>query len=249
MGKDDLFGKRKQQNAAELERLRGERAKGHRFLIVCEGKKTEPYYFQELCHFYHLRTSRVRIVPGGKGSSPDCVVTYAEELFDEDAKLGPDCYDRVFCVIDRDKHSTYHASLGRIDELNRENKPLEAIRSVPCFEYWLLLHFSDSRQPFSATGKKSICDSVIKELRKQRGFSDYEKGKKGIFNLLYDKTSIAIKHAEKAEKDARKTGEDNPSTLIHRLVVELQNLAISHGARAGIPTRVYSKPLPGAPVP
>lgn len=217
MGKDDLFGKHKKQNVAQLERLRGERAKGPRFLIVCEGKKTEPYYFQEFCQFYQLRTSRVRIVPGGKGSSPDCVVTYAEELFDEDAKLSTDCYDRVFCVIDRDKHATYLASLGHIQELNRENKPFEAISSIPCFEYWLLLHFSDSRRPFSATGKKSICDGVIRELRKQQGFSDYHKGKAGIFNLLYDKTLTAIKHAEKVEKDAKKTGEDNPPPMFTTL--------------------------------
>lgn len=231
MGKDDLFRKRKEQNVVQLERLLGERAKGPRFLIVCEGQKTEPYYFKEFCQFYQLHTPRVRIAPGEQGSSPDCVVAYAEELFDEDAKLGTDSYDQIFCVIDHDKHATYHAALKRIQELNGENKPFVAIPSVPCFEYWLLLHFTYTRQSFHAKGKKSICDCVIKELRKQKGFSDYGKGQKNVYSLLRDKTSTAIKHAQQAENDSKKTGEDNPSTRVHHLISKLQNLAASHGRK------------------
>ena len=231
MVKDDLFRKRKEQKAAQLERLRGERAKGPRILIVCEGHKTEPYYFEEFCQFHKLHTSRVRIAPGNKGSSPDCVVNYAEELFDEDAKLGTDSYDQVFCVIDRDKHATYDAALKRIDGLNVERKLFMVISSIPCFEYWLLLHFIYTRQSFHATGKKSICDCVIKELRKQLGFSDYGKGQKGIYSLLRGKTAIAIKHAKRAEKETKQTADDNPSTRVHYLVAELQKLASSHGRK------------------
>lgn len=229
MGKDDLFRKRKDQKAAQFERLHGERTKGRRFLIVCEGQKTEPYYFEEFCQFYQLHTPRVRIAPGNHGSSPACVVAYAEDLFDEDERLGPDSYDQVFCIIDRDKHTTYHTALNRIKELEDAGKPFVAIPSVPCFEYWLLLHFAYSRQPFHATGKKSICDCVIRELRKQPGFTNYGKGQKNIYSLLRDKTDIAIEHALRAEKDAKQTGEENPSTRVHHLVTKLQELAIEHG--------------------
>lgn len=173
----------------------------------------------------------VRIAPGDLGSSPDCVVAYAEELFNEDAKFGTDSYDKIFCVFDRDKHATYNAALRRIQELNGENKPFVAIYSVPCFEYWLLLHFTYTRQFFHATAKKSICDCVIKELRKQPGFSGYGKGQKGIYGLLCDKTPTAIKHAMLAEKDSKQTGEDNPSTHVLQLVADLQRLAASHGRK------------------
>lgn len=231
MGKDDLFRKRKEQKATQLERLQGVRAQGPRFLIVCEGQKTEPYYFYEFCQINKLPISRVRIAPGDKGSSPDCVVAYAEELFNDDVALGADCYDQVFCVIDRDKHTTYDAALKRIQELNGEKKPFVSISSVPCFEYWLLLHFTYSRQPFHAAGKKSICDCVIRELRKQNGFSDYSKGQKGIYSLLRDETSTAIKHAKQAEKESKQTGTDNPSTRVHHLIAKLQNLAASYGRK------------------
>lgn len=231
MGSDDLFKKRKAQAAAELERQRRDRAKGPRFLIVCEGMKTEPYYFDEFCQVNHLRTPRVRIAPGDEGSSPDCVVAYAEKLFDEDAKLGPDLFDKVFCVIDRDKHDTYPAAIQRITELNAEGKPFVAIPSIPCFEYWLLLHFTYTRQPFQAAGKRSICDSVIRELRKQPGFEAYAKAQKNIYSLLKDRTETAIKHAQRAEKDAEKTGQHNPSTRVDHLVRELLELAASHGRK------------------
>ena len=85
MGSDDIFKKRKAQKSEELERQRRERAKGSRFLIVCEGMKTEPYYFEEFCEVHQLGTPRVRIAPGEEGSSPVCVVAYAEKLFEEDA--------------------------------------------------------------------------------------------------------------------------------------------------------------------
>lgn len=231
MGSDDRFKKRKAQKSGELERQRRERAKGPRFLIVCEGMKTEPYYFEEFCKIHQLLTPRVRIAPGEKGSSPDCVVAYAEKLFEEDAQLGPDCHDQVFCVIDRDKHSTYKAAIQRIADLNAEGKPFVAIPSIPCFEYWLLLHFSYTRQSFHAAGKRSICGMVIQELRKQPGFADYEKAQRGIYSRLKALTGTAIKHAQQAEKDAEKTGQDNPSTSVHRLIGKLQELAATHGRK------------------
>lgn len=231
MGTDDLFKKRREQKSAELERQCRERAKGARFLIVCEGMKTEPYYFEEFCQAHQLRTPRVRIAPGEQGSSPDCVVAYAEKLFEEDAQLGPDRYDQVFCVIDRDKHTTYQAAIQRIENLNAGGKPFVAIPSIPCFEYWLLLHFTYTRQSYHAAGKRSICGMVIQELRKQPGFAGYEKAQRGIYSRLKELTGTAIKHAQRAEKDAEKTGEDNPSTCVHHLVGKLQELAATHGRR------------------
>lgn len=231
MGSDDLFKKRKAQKADELERQRRERAKGPRFLIVCEGMKTEPYYFEELCQAHHLLTPRVRIAPGEEGSSPDCVVAYAEKLFDEDDQLGPDRYDQVFCVIDRDKHPTFKPATQRIEELKADGKPFVAIPSFPCFEYWLLLHFTYTRQSFQAAGKCSICDNVIRELRKQPGFGNYAKALKNVYTLVKDRTDTAIKHAEWAEKEAKQTDENNPSTCVHYLVKELQVLAATHGRK------------------
>lgn len=226
MGKDDLFRKRKARRTAELERVHKERTQGSRYLIVCEGSKTEPNYFWDFCHIHRLLTSRVSIVPSD-GSSPDRVVGHAEMLYREDAAISSDSYDQVFCVFDRDKHISYQGAVKRIEELNNQNKPFVAITSIPCFEYWLLLHFIYTRRPFYAVGNRSICDTVIRELRKKPGFDNYQKGQQDIYSLLKNKTLTAIQNAQKAENDARKTNEENPSTRIHILVVELQKLVDS----------------------
>lgn len=223
MGKDELFRKRKARQTAELERVRKERAQGSRYLIVCEGSKTEPNYFGEFCRIHRLLTSRVSIAPSD-GSSPDRVVDHAKMLYLEDVAVGSDSYDQVFCVFDQDKHPSYQGAVKRIEELKAHNKPFVAITSVPCFEYWLLLHFIYTRRSFHATDGRSICNAVVYELRKQPGFNSYEKGQKGIYSLLQEKTSIAIINARQAELDARKTSEENPSTRVHILVLELHKL-------------------------
>lgn len=231
MGSDDRFKKRKQQKIAELERQHRDRARGPRLLIVSEGSKTEPLYFQEVCDHHQLRTSRVRVAPGEQGSSPDCVVAFAEKLFQEDACLGGDSYDRVYCVIDRDKHATFDAAIKQIGVLRAAGKPFIAVPSYPCFEYWLLLHFGYTRQSFHSSGKRSICENVIRELRKQPEFSGYAKAQKGIYGRLRALTATAIQNARRAEEDASQTGNLNPSTHVYRLMQALQQLASTHGRR------------------
>jgi hypothetical protein len=48
MGTDDLFHKRKARRLETHRREKAKRAPYERILIVCEGKKTEPHYFQGL---------------------------------------------------------------------------------------------------------------------------------------------------------------------------------------------------------
>jgi hypothetical protein len=91
-------------------------------------------------------------------------------LYEEDALRG-DAYDKVFCVFDRDKHTTFDAALHRTKDLNAEGKPFEAITSTPCFEFWLILHFGYTDQPFHTTGKKSVGDQVVSALKTKPGFA------------------------------------------------------------------------------
>ena len=46
MGSDDLFHKRKAKQTRDLKRKKDKRAPYDKVLIVCEGGKTEPNYFQ-----------------------------------------------------------------------------------------------------------------------------------------------------------------------------------------------------------
>lgn len=219
MGSDDLFHKHKAKSARNLARQKEKRAPYARILIVCEGAKTEPNYLQEIVDCLELNTANIE-VDGSCGSSPATVVEYSQERYKEKKRQG-DEYDNVFCVFDKDTHNTYTSALAQIDKLKPANT-FKAINSVPCFEYWLLLHFVFTTQPFSSTGEKSACARVIDELRKY--ISAYAKGNQGVFKELMPQTAQAIAWSKNALQQARNSGTDNPTTLMHELVEYLQNL-------------------------
>jgi len=222
MGSDDLFRKRKARTADKLERTAKARAQSQRFLIVCEGTKTEPNYFNELVGSLGIRPQTVKIAPNN-GSSPDRIVSHALKLYEDDA-LGGDSFDKVFCVFDRDTHTTFDAAVQRIYDLKGadKSKPFEAITSSPCFEYWLLLHFGFTDQPFHAAGKKSVGDNLVVQLRKKTGFKNYNKGQQGIYALLKgEKTATAIAAAKQVRQSAEKTGQTSPLTHVDTLVEAL----------------------------
>ncbi len=73
-----------------------------RVLVVCEGEKTEPYYFQDRARHYQL--SGVKAV--GTGSDPKTLVERAKAERNAEARLG-EPYDQVYCVFDRDEHDQF----------------------------------------------------------------------------------------------------------------------------------------------
>ena len=194
-----------------------------RFLIVCEGTKTEPHYLRELRDTLRIRPQMVCIAPND-GSSPNRVVDHALWLYQEDAE-GGDAYDKVYCVFDRDRHSTFDAAVQRTKDLSAGGSPLEAITSTPCFEVWLLLHFGYTDQPFHAAGKKSVGDQVVAALKAKPGFAKYGKGQKGLYPQLADKLSDALDHAAQLRQHSTATGSINPATDIDKLVLAMQALA------------------------
>lgn len=222
MGSDDLFHKRKARKGAVLQRKKHERVANKRYLIVCEGTKTEPHYFGDLLHDLHIRPQVVRIAPNN-GVSPDRIVAHALALYNEDARAG-DAYDRVYCVFDRDSHTTFDDAVQRTKDLNTAGKPLVAITSTPCFEVWLLLHFGYTDKAFHAAGKKSIGDKVVATLKTKSGLGNYGKGQKGIYTQLKGKLDDALKHAKQLRHHCEKTGSSNPATDIDQLVLALQQL-------------------------
>ncbi|VAX03989.1 hypothetical protein MNBD_GAMMA19-755 [hydrothermal vent metagenome] len=214
MGTDNLFHKRK---AKKLARQKANRKPYDKVLIVCEGEKTEPNYFKELKDYCKLDSATIT---GDCGSSPMNVVDYAWDIYCEAEKAG-DAFDRVFCVFDKDAHGDYQAAIDKLTRM-RPRKVFEAITSVPCFEYWLLLHFDYTDRPFHATGKNSIAGMVLQELKQK--WPEYEKAVHGAFEQRLRQLEYAKTNAARALKTAQANGTDNPCTQIHELVDYLQNL-------------------------
>jgi hypothetical protein len=216
MGTDNLFHKRKERKAELLRRRRATKAPYDVILIVCEGAKTEPNYFTELKKAFRLSNANVRIC--GRGSDPLSVVDFAIKTFRREPE-----FDRVYCVIDRNRHTTYNMALDRVRQTNLgKGSKIFAIPSVPCFEFWLLLHFTYTTKPFNAPAGDSICAKIIEELKKY--LPAYQKGDQDIFNKIQDKLDNAITNARRVEQFHKTSGTDNPSTCVHSLVEYLQDL-------------------------
>lgn len=223
VGSDDLFHKRKAK-AAELSRRRAFRAPYDKVLIVCEGSKTEPLYFQELIDHYEIDTANVR-VSGDCGSDPMSVVQHGIQLYlaEKQADSGP--FDRVYCVIDRDAHQNYIPAMQSIASA-APAKTFFAANSIPCFEYWLLLHFTYTTKPFMPCGKTSSGAAVLKELK--TFWPEYTKAGIGTFastlSIRNDELGYAKANAQRALKEALKNHNDNPSSHVHELVDYLQKI-------------------------
>ncbi|ABB23662.1 RloB family protein [Pelodictyon luteolum] len=142
-----------------LERKLGRRASYERILIVSEGSKTEPNYFEEIRSTLRLHTANVVVRPGELGTAPFQVVHYAKQLFlegDRHRNIQRLAFEQVFAVFDRDDHKNYSNALnaaGLLDGTPRnDNRQLirfQAIPSVPSFELWLLIHFENIQSPIN----------------------------------------------------------------------------------------------------
>lgn len=219
MGTDNLHHKRKAKQVSNLARKKAKRASYAKVLIVCEGEKTEPNYFEALKDHLALNSANI-YVTGECGSSPVSIVGYAMQRYRDEQRAG-DSFDKVFCVFDRDTHNTYQRALDKIATAKPKDT-FVAITSVPCFEYWLLLHFEYTTAPFHAAGTKSAGDRVVDKLRKY--IPDYQKGDGSVFAQLIDQLPRAKAHASKALIDADANNSDNPITHVHELVEYLQNI-------------------------
>jgi len=193
-----------------------------RVLIVCEGSKTEPNYLREMISHHQLSSANVQITGDG-GSAPSSVVEYAIELFEKD----PD-YNSIFCVFDRDEHASYDAAVQRVRDsilIRRQGRRrlgvarFEAITSVPCFEYWILLHFQYS------TADMPLFADVEPRLRAIPALAGYGKDTQGLYAKTHAHLQTALGHADRANQAAIDAGTNNPTTRMPALIRYLLLLA------------------------
>ncbi|WP_368419201.1 RloB family protein [Rhodovarius sp.] len=191
----------------------------NRALVVCEGEKTEPTYLRDLISDLGLSTADVRICGKECGSDPKSIYKYARAAFQQDGD-----YDTVFCVFDRDEHATFEWACKAISTTKLPNsKKMICIKSIPCFEYWLILHFNLSTAPINRSKGKSSGELAVAELK--RLLPSYEKGAEGVFKLTRQCLPLAIQRSKTVENEAAKNGSENPITLMHILVEHLTKMA------------------------
>jgi RloB-like protein len=186
----------RERQRSRLERKRGRRAPFERVLIVCEGSKTEPLYFDALRRHYRLHNANVVVQHSQYGTSPLQVVQFGRDRFelgDPHKHVRPRAFERVYAVFDRDEHATYAEALvlaGQLDgKLRNDDKKhvrFEAVASVPSFELWLLLHFDDVLTPLHRSDALHRLGQYL---------PNYAKSGEDHFESTRDRLQIAIARA------------------------------------------------------
>lgn len=173
-----------------------------RFLIVCEGEKTEPNYFRS----FRVPKDVFEIDVRGFGENPSRLVKIVKELSKQED------YDLVWCVFDRDDFpkEDFNNAIK-----NARDKGIQVAYSNEAFELWYLLHFE-----FLSSGIPR--SDYIRKLKSLLG-NKYQKNSETIYEELFDKQPTAIKNATTLLKqyNPHNPVDDNPSTTVHLLVQKL----------------------------
>lgn len=172
-----------------------------RFLIVCEGEKTEPNYFNS------FRVPKEVIKIYGEGDNTIGLVKKAIELRDKDGD-----YDQVWCVFDRDSFPAQNfnnaLSLGK-----KEN--IQIAYSNEAFELWYLLHYNYHD---TAISRKDYIKMLTDTMEQK-----YEKNNPNMYEQLESRQPVALRNAKRLlkEYDPPNPEQNNPSTTVHLLVEQL----------------------------
>jgi hypothetical protein len=198
---------------AQAVRKQGTTAKRRFFLIVCEGEKTEPNYFNSIKK--ELPKGVVQVIVEGEGKNTMSLVDAALDLKEAQQKLGP--VDKVWVVFDQDSFPP-----ANFDNAVAKAKSLHfgAAWSNQAFELWYLIHFEDRQ---TGLMRSEYQDKLTQYLGRP-----YKKNDADMYVILKDKLSVAQSRATRlAEYHSQSHAaphQSNPCTYVHELVAALQKL-------------------------
>lgn len=197
------------------------------YLIICEGTKTEPEYFEEvriLINARHDHRVEVRQVPQilieGEGTNTIFLLDRAQEYI---SKLKGQV-TQVWLVYDKDDFppDRFDTTSEKADQLsNSGDIKYNVAWSNQCIEYWFLLHFENLQSNLSR-------EQYIEKLNyyfKQKNLGKYRKNRSNIFTLLktHGDLNLAIRYAKKRLKDniGKTPSRSTPATRVHELIEDL----------------------------
>lgn len=195
----------KKRNISSFRRKKDFRQIRIKFLIVCEGECTEPFYFQS------FRVPKDVFDVRGFGMNTVSLVKKAISLKEEGD------YGEIWCVFDRDDFppQNFNNALALA-----KNNHINVAYSNQAFEIWYLLHFYYHD---AATDR----DQYKRMLTQRLGFQ-YKKNDRTIYEKLFLKQDDAIKNAERllSSYPNHSPVKDDPCTTVHMLVQKLNKYSV-----------------------
>ena len=183
-------------------------------LIICEGTKTEPNYFNGLKHRIEKNEkNKLQIEVVGTGYNTRSLFEYAKECVRKSANG----YSRVWLVYDKDDFQA--ESFNVTEEMCRNyssesGTEYNAIWSNQCIELWFLLHFMYLQSDLHRDEYyPKLTDCLAKKGK-------YQKNREDIFEILFPYLKYAIQNATKLEKSnkGKTPSESAPGTRVHILM-------------------------------
>lgn len=207
--------KAKQQAKADKKRKVETRVPHVSFLIVCEGTKTEPNYFEALIQDRNSEVVEYEIAGEGRGTVS--LVKQAIALRKKSHKQ----FDRVWAVFDKDDFTDFNEAIT----LAKKNK-IQSAWSNEAFELWYYLHFQ-----YLDTGvsRSQYITMIEREIRKRTKNLAYKYNKKSpdTYRLLKENGNEvqAIENARRLKINCKGTNyaSHKPCTTIYELVEELNH--------------------------
>ena len=219
--KEEIERLRRERREAKSSRKRKEnvREKLVRFLIVCEGTKTEPHYFEALIKNYNSTVREVTIE--GEGRATVALVDRTFEIKQELERKNAMSFDRVWVVFDKDDFDDFNDAIKKANKLG-----FQSAWTNEAFELWYYLHFE-----YLDTGisREAYIEKIQDAFRKKMGNDNYKycKGNPNIYSLLqqYAREDLAKRFARQLR--ALYTGTNyathKPCTMVDKLVEELEH--------------------------
>ena len=186
-----------------------------RFLIVCEGEKTEVNYFKAF-----TVPKKIEVMVKGEGKNSLSLVEKAIKIIDNLNK--DDSFDQIWCVFDKDNCSK--EQFNQAEGLAKEQN-IKIAYSNEAFEIWFILHFQYLDIATSRSEYLTILTNQMKKYGLLNKKEKYKKNREDMYEKLKPYQTTAITNAAKLIQDrdeAKKHPFDaNPSTTVQELVQEL----------------------------
>lgn len=157
-----------------------------RGLILCEGKTEENYFkgFVSQERYKRNFTSISVDIYKPKDHSPHGLLEEAKSRYKE-AKKEKNPFDFIWIVFDKDGHIKVP---NTFEEAINSPMPVKIAFTVPCFEYFALLHFERTTKPYKR------CKGVISAITGNH-IPDYEKSS-NLFETLKLKHTTGLKNSK-----------------------------------------------------
>lgn len=177
-------------------------------LFICEDTKSSKFYMEGLGKSHNINLKAENCY----GTSPENVLRAAEE---KRALFPDEGIATIYCLFDKD--DCEDAKFKKVIATCKEKDIVPAI-SVPCYEYWLLLHLKKTDKAFRDA--KECCEE-FKNTYNREFHTDYNikqlKSRKEIFEDLKDRLKSAIQNAESLNLDEK----ESPYTNMHEVIKSL----------------------------